>query len=97
MPSVLNCRKIGEWPRLLTSLAQTKQWGARSFAQFAKGGNRERIHNGFVQKGQNCVGRIATRPCKKRKDGAPLQRWRTRTTKESVGHPPRLPGADLDS
>ncbi len=50
----------------------TKQWGAPSFAQFAKGGNRGRIHNGILcRRGENCVGRIATRPCKERKDGAP--------------------------
>ena len=46
--------------------------GAPSFAQFAKGGNHERIRNVVCAEQTNsCVGSIATRPCKKRKDGAP--------------------------
>ena len=43
-----------------------------SFAQFAEGGNHDRIRNAVGAEGtKSCVGSIATRPCKKRKDGAP--------------------------
>jgi len=48
--------------------------GAPSSAQFAKGGNHGRIRDVFVQKDKACVGGIAARPCKKRKDGAPSAR-----------------------
>ncbi|MBZ5682467.1 MAG: hypothetical protein LAO24_20435 [Acidobacteriia bacterium] len=40
--------------QLLTLLAQTKQWGAPSFAQFAKGGNHELMRNGVYAEGQKC-------------------------------------------
>ena len=43
-----------------------------SFAQFAEGGNHDRLRNAVGAEGtKSCVGSIATRPCKKRKDGAP--------------------------
>jgi hypothetical protein len=55
-------------------------------AQFAKGGNHERLGNRVCEHGKRHVDSIATRPCKKRKDGAPAasmaqsngtQRWAT--------------------
>jgi len=49
----------------------TNRVGAPSFAQFAKGGNHERVRNGPCLGGQECVGITAARPCKRRKDGAP--------------------------
>lgn len=45
--------------------------GATSFAHFAKGGNLERIRDWLRRTDKSCVGGIVTRPCKKRKDGAP--------------------------
>ena len=56
--------------RFLTSLAQKNIVGAPSFARFAKGGNLERMRD-RLQSHKNRVGSIVTRPCKKRKDGAP--------------------------
>ena len=43
--------------------------GAPSFAYFAKGGNLACATG--LQSHKNCVGSLVTRPCKKRKDGAP--------------------------
>ena len=58
-----------EWPGFLIFADTSNTKGAPSFAQFAKGGSvRE-----FVPKIKaSRVSSIATRPCKRRKDGAPL-------------------------
>ncbi len=80
--------RVGGWPRLLTSLGQTKQWGAPSFAQFAKGGNRELIHNGVCAEGHKIVWAASQPALAKPQGRGTLHRWRTRTTKEMVRHPP---------
>ena len=53
--------------------------GAPSFAHFAKGGNLEHMRDRVAQPQKLCR-QHRTRPCKKRKDGAPSARWRTPTS-----------------
>jgi hypothetical protein len=61
----------GGWPGLLIA-GRHRTEGAQSFAQFARAGITNACATDFVRKNKNCVGSIATNPCKERKDGAPL-------------------------
>ena len=73
--------------------------GALSFARFAKGGNHERLHQGFAHAGElevRCRPLGMTRSWYKRHCYPPLQKTRERgtpfrigkETNERLGHPP---------
>jgi hypothetical protein len=65
----IGCTKAGG-PALHFILVPQK-WVPRSCV-LCKGGNHELMRKGgFVSSDKGCVGIVATRPCKQRKDGAP--------------------------
>jgi hypothetical protein len=61
----------GGWPRLLISLTQTKLRVPRPLRSLQRAGTTNTCATGFVQRDKGRAGSITTRPCKKRKDGAP--------------------------
>ena len=63
--------------------------GAPSFAHFAKGGNLEHMRDRVAQP-QNLCRQHRTRPCKKRKDGAPSAPMAHTDIIKGWAHPPSI-------
>jgi hypothetical protein len=55
----------------LISLTQTKLRVPRPLRSLQRAGTTNTCATGFVQRDKGRAGSITTRPCKKRKDGAP--------------------------
>ena len=85
---------IGGWPGLLNSLGITNTVGALSFAQFAKGGNPERMRNSVSAERAKPIMSAASPPAlaKNARTGHPQHRWHTRSPIRRPGHPPEYSG-----